>query len=147
MATQGAVAALLLTRPRRSSGSSSCSAALNGTSAAFFFPPSQGIVPQTVPEPMIQQANALAPARAERRRTCSAQPLGGAARRRRRARLGDRDRRRELRRSPRVFTAMLSLPEIVRERAPNFVRELAEGWSRLPLAHVALVDRRASSRS
>ena len=24
---------------------------------------------------------------------------------------------------------MLSLPEVVREQAPNFVRELAEGWA------------------
>ena len=42
--------------------------------------------------------------------------------------LGDRDRCGELRRSPRSSRAMLSLPEVVREQAPNFVRELAEGW-------------------
>ena len=58
MATQGTVAALLLT------GNAEVwqlvvLSALNGTVAAFFFPASQGIVPQTVPEPMIQQANAL----------------------------------------------------------------------------------------
>src|SRR5216684_4344023 len=34
-------------------------AAANGTSSAFFFPASQGIVPQTVPMPMLQRANAL----------------------------------------------------------------------------------------
>ncbi|MGZ4319323.1 MAG: MFS transporter [Gaiellaceae bacterium] len=33
-------------------------AALNGTAGAFFFPASTGIVPQTVPEPLLQQANA-----------------------------------------------------------------------------------------
>jgi MFS family permease len=33
-------------------------AALNGTAGAFFFPASSGIVPQTVPEPLLQQANA-----------------------------------------------------------------------------------------
>jgi len=34
-------------------------AAVNGTSSAFFFPASSGIVPQTVPERFLQQANAL----------------------------------------------------------------------------------------
>jgi MFS family permease len=33
-------------------------AAVNGASSAFFFPASTGIIPQTVPEPMLQQANA-----------------------------------------------------------------------------------------
>ena len=33
-------------------------AALNGASSAFFFPAATGIVPQTVPQPMLQQANA-----------------------------------------------------------------------------------------
>ena len=33
-------------------------AAVNGSSSAFFFPASTGIVPQTVPQPMLQQANA-----------------------------------------------------------------------------------------
>jgi MFS family permease len=33
-------------------------AAVNGASSAFFFPASTGIVPQTVPVPMLQQANA-----------------------------------------------------------------------------------------
>ncbi len=32
---------------------------MNGTSTAFFFPASQGIVPQTVPPGLLQQANAL----------------------------------------------------------------------------------------
>ena len=34
-------------------------AAVNGTSSAFFFPANTGIVPQTVPESLLQQANAL----------------------------------------------------------------------------------------
>jgi MFS family permease len=34
-------------------------AAVNGASSAFFFPASAGIVPQTVPEPLLQQANAV----------------------------------------------------------------------------------------
>jgi MFS family permease len=34
-------------------------AAVNGTSSAFFFPANTGVVPQTVPAPMLQQANAV----------------------------------------------------------------------------------------
>ena len=34
-------------------------AAVNGASSAFFFPASTGIIPQTVPEPLLQQANAV----------------------------------------------------------------------------------------
>jgi MFS family permease len=126
MATQGTVAALLLT------GNAELweilvLSVLNGTSAAFFFPASQGIVPQTVPEAMIQQANALlrlalnaanifgaalggvlvAAAGPGWAIAIDAASFGAAA----------------------IFTAMLSLPEVVREHAPNIVRELAEGWN------------------
>ena len=57
-ATQGAVAVLLL------SGHAqvwhlAAFGALNGMSSAFFFPASAGIVPQTVPDDQIQQANAV----------------------------------------------------------------------------------------
>ena len=56
-ATQAAVAALLLT------GNAELwqlllFGGLNGVSTAFFFPASAGIVPQTVPPELIQQANA-----------------------------------------------------------------------------------------
>jgi MFS family permease len=34
-------------------------AAANGASSAFFFPASSGIIPQTVPEPLLQEANAI----------------------------------------------------------------------------------------
>jgi MFS family permease len=34
-------------------------AAVNGASSAFFFPASSGIIPETVPEPLLQQANAV----------------------------------------------------------------------------------------
>ncbi|HSO01225.1 MAG TPA: MFS transporter, partial [Gaiellaceae bacterium] len=34
-------------------------AALNGGASAFFFPASAGVIPQTVPAPILQQANAL----------------------------------------------------------------------------------------
>jgi len=33
-------------------------AAVNGASSAFFYPASSAVIPQTVPEPMLQQANA-----------------------------------------------------------------------------------------
>jgi predicted MFS family arabinose efflux permease len=34
-------------------------AAVNGASSAFFFPASSGIIPETVPKPLLQQANAI----------------------------------------------------------------------------------------
>jgi len=56
--TQAAAAALLI------SGNAeiwhlAALASLNGAAGAFFFPASSGIVPQTVPSPLLQQANAL----------------------------------------------------------------------------------------
>jgi MFS family permease len=48
-------------------------AAINGASSAFFFPASTGIVPQTVPVPMLQQANATL------RLALNATTIGGAA--------------------------------------------------------------------
>jgi MFS family permease len=126
MATQGAVAALLLTGNAHLWELVVLSV-LNGTSAAFFFPASQGIVPQTVPETMIQQANALL-----RLALNAANVLGAAAGGALVAAAG-----------PgwaiaidaasfgaaALFTSMLSLPEVIREHAPNLVRELAEGWN------------------
>jgi len=32
---------------------------VNGGASAFFFPASAGVIPQTVPAPILQQANAL----------------------------------------------------------------------------------------
>jgi MFS family permease len=55
--SQGAVAALLLSH-HLTIGVLAGFAALNGASSAFFFPASNGIIPQTVPEPLLQQANA-----------------------------------------------------------------------------------------
>ncbi len=126
MLTQGTVAALLLT------GNAEIwqivvLSALNGTSAAFFFPASQGIVPQTVPEAMIQQANALLRLALNAANVFGA-ALGGAlvaaagpgwAIAIDAASFG----------VAALFTGLLSLPEIVRERAPNMVHELAEGWA------------------
>jgi MFS family permease len=56
-ASQATVAALLLTGHARLWHLAAL-AAVNGASSAFFFPASTGIIPQTVPLPMLQQANA-----------------------------------------------------------------------------------------
>jgi hypothetical protein len=56
--TQSAVAALLLSGHARI-WQLAALAALNGASSAFFFPASTGIVPQTVPRPLLQSANAF----------------------------------------------------------------------------------------
>jgi MFS family permease len=56
--SQSAVAALLLSGHARI-WQLAALAALNGTSSAFFFPASTGIVPQTVPRPLLQSANAF----------------------------------------------------------------------------------------
>ena len=70
--SQGAVATLLLTH-HASIGALAAFAAVNGASTAFFFPASNGIIPQTVPEPILQQANAAL------RLALNATSIGGAA--------------------------------------------------------------------
>jgi Major Facilitator Superfamily len=57
-ASQGAMALLLLSG-RAEIWQLAVLAAVNGGSSAFFFPASQGIVPQTVPEELRQEGNAL----------------------------------------------------------------------------------------
>ncbi|TML33459.1 MAG: MFS transporter [Actinobacteria bacterium] len=57
-ASQAALAGLLLTGSAHF-GELIALAAVNGTSSAFFFPASIGIIPQTVPAPILQSANAL----------------------------------------------------------------------------------------
>jgi MFS family permease len=71
-ASQATVAALLLTH-HASIGILAAFAAINGSSSAFFFPASTGIVPQTVPDPLLQQANATL------RLALNATNIGGAA--------------------------------------------------------------------
>lgn len=56
--SQATVASLLLTH-HASIGALAGLAAVNGASSAFFFPASFGIVPQTVPARLLQQANAM----------------------------------------------------------------------------------------
>jgi MFS family permease len=55
---QGSAAALLITG-NAEVWHLAALAALNGGASAFFFPASAGVVPQTVPAPILQQANAL----------------------------------------------------------------------------------------
>src|SRR5256886_14525144 len=71
-ASQGVLAALLLTGTAGFTELIVLSA-VNGMSTAFFFPASSGIVPQTVPAPMLQTANALL------RLGLNASYIGGAA--------------------------------------------------------------------
>jgi predicted MFS family arabinose efflux permease len=71
-ASQAALAALLLSGTARFSELIALGA-VSGASSAFFFPASMGIVPQTVPETMLQPANALL------RLGLNASYIGGAA--------------------------------------------------------------------
>jgi MFS family permease len=125
MLTQGTVAVLLLSGHAELWHLVALSA-VNGISSAFFFPASAGIIPQTVPEPMIQSANALlrlalntanvlgaalggilvAAAGPGWTIAIDAASFGAAA----------------------IFTGLMTIPAVVREHAPNFVRELSEGW-------------------
>ena len=57
-ASQAVVAALLLTG-RAQIWQLALLAGMNGASSAFFFPASNGVIPQTVTTPMLQQANAM----------------------------------------------------------------------------------------
>jgi MFS family permease len=56
--SQGVVAVLLLSH-HASIAALAVFAAVNGASSAFFFPASYGVVPQTVPPPLLQQANVM----------------------------------------------------------------------------------------
>jgi MFS family permease len=123
--SQGAIAVLLL------SGNAQVwhllvLAAVNGLSSAFFFPAAVGIVPQTVPQRMLQSANSLLSLGS------NASFIGGAA-------LGGLV---VAATSPGVgiavdaasfflaalFLALIRLPAALRMEASNFFAELAEGW-------------------
>jgi MFS family permease len=123
--SQGAIAVLLL------SGHAQvwhlmALGAVNGTSSAFFFPAAVGIVPQTVPKPLLQSANAVL------RLGQNGSWIVGAA-------LGGLV---VAATSPGVgiatdaatfllaalFTALIRLPRELRMEASNFFAELGEGW-------------------
>lgn len=125
MASQGLVAGLLLTGHAHLWHLVAISA-FNGISSAFFFPASAGIVPQTVPPDMIQQANAnlrlalnssavagyalggaiVAGAGPGWAIAVDAATFGAAA----------------------VFAAAMRLPPVETRETPSFLTELAEGW-------------------
>jgi Major Facilitator Superfamily len=123
--SQGAVAALLLAGHARI-WELAALAALNGTSSAFFFPASTGIIPQTVPRPLLQSANAFL------RLGLNSSFIGGAA-------LGGVVVGAT---SPGVgiavdagsfflaagFTGAMRLPATLRMEGSSFVAELREGW-------------------
>ena len=101
-------------------------AAVNGMSSAFFFPASSGIIPQTVPRPMLQSANAIL------RLGQNSSWIVGAA-------LGGLV---VAATSPGIgiavdagtfflgafFTARIRLPSELRMETSNFFAELADGW-------------------
>ena len=101
-------------------------AAVNGGASAFFFPASAGVVPQTVPAPLLQQANALLAL------AMNSAVIGGAA-------LGGFlvaafgpgwaiaiDAATYLLGA--CFVARCGCRRSSRARAPSFLRELATGW-------------------
>ena len=101
-------------------------AALNGGATAFFFPASAGVVPQTVPASLLQQANALL------QLAMNTAMIGGAA-------LAGFlvagvgsgwaiavDAGTYLLAA--ACIALMRLPAVVRERATNMLHELGEGW-------------------
>jgi MFS family permease len=101
-------------------------AAVNGASTAFFFPASSGIIPQTVPRPMLQSANAIL------RLGQNSSWIVGAA-------VGGLV---VAVTSPGIgiavdagtfflgafFTARIRLPSELRMETPNFFAELGDGW-------------------
>jgi MFS family permease len=123
--SQGAIAVLLLTG-QAEVWQLLVLAAVNGLSSAFFFPAATGIVPQTVPQRMLQQANAIL------RLGQNASWIGGAA-------LGGLV---VAATSPgvgiavdaatffvaAVLLAMIRIPETLRMEASNFFAELRDGW-------------------
>ncbi len=125
MASQGLVAALLLTGHARLWHLVAISAC-NGTFSAFFFPASAGIVPQTVPPVMIQQANALLRLALNSSLVAGAAIGGGIV-----AGAG-----------PgwaiavdaatfgvaAAFAAAMHVPPVAQRETPSFLTELAEGW-------------------
>jgi MFS family permease len=123
--SQAAVAALLLSGHARI-WELGALAAVNGMSSAFFFPASTGIVPQTVPRPLLQNANALL------RLGLNASFIGGAA-------LGGAI---VAATSPGVgiacdaasfflaalFIGLIRLPASLRMESSSFLADLGEGW-------------------
>ena len=109
-ASQAALAGLLLTGSAHF-GELIALAAVNGTSSAFFFPASIGIIPQTVPAPILQSANALL------RLGLNASWIGGAA-------LGGI----VVAASSPGWAIAMHLPPGLRLQGSSFIAELGQGW-------------------
>jgi hypothetical protein len=109
---------------------------VNGASSAFFFPASSGIIPQTVPEPLLQEANAVlrlgrngsviaggaiagfvvyatSPATVDAAKFLLAAPL----------------------------TAAMRLPKSLHMESSNFLADLALGWREFSGPRLAVGDR------
>ena len=101
-------------------------AAVNGASTAFFFPASAGIVPQTVPAPLLQQANALLQLAINTAMIGGAAIAGFLV-----AGVGPGWALAADAATFFVAAALISLmrlPAVVREQAATFLHELAVGW-------------------
>lgn len=123
--SQGAIAALLLSGQAQV-WQLAALAAVNGLTSAFFFPAALGIVPQTVPQRMLQSANALLSV-GNNASWMAGAALGGLV-------VGFT--------SPGIgiavdaasfflaalFLAMIELPATLRMEASNFLAELKVGW-------------------
>ncbi len=101
-------------------------AAVNGGASAFFFPASAGVVPQTVPAPLLQQANALLQLAMNTAMIGGAAIAGFLV-----AGFGSGwaiavDAGTYLLAA--ACVALMRLPAVLREEATNMLRELAEGW-------------------
>jgi predicted MFS family arabinose efflux permease len=122
-----ALTAVLLITDRAEVWHLAALAAVNGASSAFFFPASAGIVPQTVPVSLLQQANAVLQLALNTAMVGGAAVAGFLV-----AGVGPGGAI-AVDAVTYVLAALLlgsmRLPEVVREPAKSFVRELAIGWS------------------
>jgi MFS family permease len=123
--SQGAIALLLLTG-QAEVWHVAALAAVNGTSSAFFFPAATGIVPQTVPKGVLQQANAILRLGQNASWVCGA-ALGGLVVAATSPGIGIAvDAASFL--VAAVLVAMIRLPATLRMEASNFFADLTEGW-------------------
>jgi MFS family permease len=122
---QGTAAALLITG-NAEVWHLAALAALNGAASAFFFPASSGIIPQTVPASLLQQANALLQLAMNTAMIGGAAVAGFLV-----AGVGSGwaiavDAATYL--VAAIVVALMRLPDVAHERATNFLHELAIGW-------------------
>jgi MFS family permease len=123
--SQAAIALLLLTG-QAEVWHVAALAAVNGTSSAFFFPAATGIVPQTVPQGVLQQANAILRLGQNASWVCGA-ALGGLVVAATSPGIGIAvDAASFL--VAAVLVAMIRLPATLRMEASNFFADLTEGW-------------------